>query len=142
MNKMKSRVIQLLLGIAVLALPALPGCADSGQPELEQPFYLPVGSTVKISGQKLTLRFDEVTNDSRCPSNANCDLDGEAKCAVTIDDGTLTPITLTVPGLAWDYTEYNFKKYRLAFKLDPYPRAGEQIKQSDYRLLIMVSIPK
>lgn len=139
---MKSGIIQILLGITVLATLVLPGCADPGQPYLEQPFYLPMGSSVKIAGQNLTLRFDAVTNDSRCPRNVNCVTEGEAKCAVTIDDGTLTPVTFTVRGLDWDNAEYKFKKYLLAFKLDPYPTAGQQIPQSDYRLYMTVSIPK
>lgn len=137
---MKSRIILLLICFTVLAFLS-PGCADdSGQPGLKQSFYLPVGNTIKIAGQNLSLHFDEVINDSRCPSNVNCVLDGEAKCAVTINDGTPTPVILTVPGLTWDDTEYKFKQYRLAFKLDPYPRAGEVINQSDYRLIMTVSI--
>ncbi len=142
MNKLKSKTIRLLLSLSVLATPLLPGCSDPNQPKLEQPFYLPAGSTIKIAGQKLTLRFDEVISDSRCPSNANCTWEGEAKCAVALDDGTPTSVTLTVPGLTWDYTEYKFKKYTLAFKLDPYPTLGEEILPSDYRLLMIVTITK
>ena len=143
---MKCRTINLLTGIAllvILVILALPGCANPGQPKLEQPFYLPVGSSVKIAGQKLSLRFDEVTSDSRCPINTVCISDGEAACALTIDDGTVNTVTLTVPGVTtWDYSEYMFKKYRLAFKLSPYPKSGERIAQSDYRLYMTVSIPK
>jgi cell division protein FtsB len=34
--------------------------------KLGEKFYLSIGETMKIDGQNLSLRFDDVTNDSRC----------------------------------------------------------------------------
>lgn len=47
-------------------------------------FSLPIGKTAAVAGSTTRLTFREVTEDSRCPSDAVCVWEGAAKIAVTV----------------------------------------------------------
>lgn len=47
-------------------------------------FSLPIGKTAAVAGSTTRITFREVTEDSRCPSNAVCVWEGAAKIAVTV----------------------------------------------------------
>jgi len=71
---------------AVCGLGAIQSCA-SADVVVAQPgvaFSLPVGQTASLRGNSTRLTFNQVREDSRCPANAVCVWEGDAKIEVGI----------------------------------------------------------
>ena len=87
----------------------------------------------------MTIKFDEVIGDSRCPQNVTCVWQGVASSRITINyQGTDYSIVLNMPGLT-DKAEETFAHYTLTYNLNPYPREGEKISPKEYRLTLTVT---
>ncbi len=87
----------------------------------------------------MVITFKEVITDSRCPKNVTCIWAGQVSCLTEVTkDGTLNKLVLTQPGLSDPATE-SFNGYKVAFNVTPYPEAGNQIAQNEYRLVLTVS---
>ena len=64
---MKKTVAILLVALALL--PGLAACAPARvQASLGQEFTLKLGQSARIQSEGLTLTFNDVSEDSRCPS--------------------------------------------------------------------------
>jgi hypothetical protein len=101
-------------------------------------FSLTIGQTASITGEDLKIRFMEVLGDSRCPEGVTCIWAGEANSLVEITySEQVYEKVLTQPGLSGT-SQTDFNEYRITFDLNPYPRAGEEIKDEDYRLILRV----
>jgi hypothetical protein len=64
---------------------------------LGQAFPLKVGQTASVKDEELTIRFDAVTDDSRCPVNVPCVWAGMARLALTMQQAAqpTTPLSVT-----------------------------------------------
>ncbi|OGO19633.1 MAG: hypothetical protein A2Z15_06445 [Chloroflexi bacterium RBG_16_50_11] len=128
-----------LITVSLILVAAGISCSiDKITASLGQEFTLPVGQTAVIDSEDLTLKFVEVTADSRCAKGVVCVWAGEAKCRVQINyKGALADMDLTQPGgdVAQDY----FIQFKFSFKLEPYPESGKQIAGSDYKLVMTVT---
>ena len=69
---------------------------------LGQTVPMRVGESVLVSSAGLSLTFSKVVSDSRCPSRAQCIVEGEASIAVVVAKDGMSPANLTigVPGTA------------------------------------------
>ena len=132
-------VIGLLAVSFLLPVAGLSCSTDNITASLGQEFTLPVGQTVIISGENLTLKFVEVEGDSRCATGVECVWAGEAKCRMYITyNGSTSDIVFTQ--LSGSVTDQDFlNQYKASFKLEPYPESGKQIDKSDYRLVMTVT---
>jgi len=102
-------------------------------------FLLRVGDTAAVEGAGLGVRFDGVTSDSRCPSNAICVTLGDAVAVFTVTGGgeRETVVLHTEPG---DGQREQLGAWTLRLvRLDPYPYAGSPISASDYRATLRVN---
>jgi hypothetical protein len=102
-------------------------------------FTLAIGQSASLNGEDLIIRFVDVIGDSRCAAGVVCIWAGEASCMVEIDyaDKVFDKV-LTQPGLT-EPAQTDFADFTIAFNLEPYPQAGEQIKDKDYRLELQIS---
>ena len=117
--------------------PEAPAAAASSAATLDQPFTLRVGQQVTIAGEALTVRFEGVPSDSRCPTGVQCIWAGDATVQVVLSkDGkaagfelhtNLDPKTAT-------YLNYTIELVSLA----PYPTTKGPIPQSQYRATFIV----
>jgi hypothetical protein len=133
------KLIIVLLGILVIGN-VLTGCGE-GQVSsgLGDKFSLKVGETSKIASENLTLKFEKVLNDSRCPDGAMCIWEGQVQSLVTIElNGKNEQITLTQLG-STDTTTQLYDGYKIAFYVTPYPKVNQTISNSDYRLNLTVT---
>jgi hypothetical protein len=143
-----------LIVVAVLLIPfiLLAGCssnAASVQAVLGKDFTLPVGQTAVFSSENISLKFDSVSNDSRCPTGAQCIRAGEAVCRIifTRSDNTTASIDLTELGLTsvpqqttWTSRFGDFmRQYLINFTLVPYPEVNKQITPGDYQLQLNIT---
>jgi hypothetical protein len=137
----KACFVFVSVAIALVAWTA--GCAASANgpdARLGREFSLSVGESRRIQGEDLTVKFLEVTSDSRCPSKVTCIWAGEVEALVELaHSGSLSQVALTKPGLTDDAGNQVFKEYRLTFDVTPYPEAGRQISKDEYRLRLTVS---
>jgi heat shock protein HslJ len=131
-----------LLVLLPLVFLILPGCnSPSGEltADLGQQVELKPGETVAINGEPLKIKFNEATNDSRCPEGATCIWQGEVACTVEITyNGSNNTKTLVQPGLTQSPAVDYFQDFSLSFNVEPYPKVGSKIKSSEYRLQIAI----
>jgi hypothetical protein len=111
------------------------GCARNpnqpGDLPLRQSVELRAGSSATLEGG-LTIAFDRVTSDSRCPMNAFCVWAGDAILAVSLSQGPGGRVARefhTYPtGSDVSYLAYTIKLLVLA----PYPQTNRAIPPGDY----------
>ena len=99
--------------------------------ERGEPFTIELGETVHFPSEEanVELRFNRISQDSRCPANATCVRAGEALADFTLVEGDTTiSFTLEVPGMRMDMMEPDEAEFlrvgRFAgalLQLQPYP---------------------
>jgi hypothetical protein len=128
-----------LLGILTVLALVVGGCGKSNPNQIQvsanTAFDLAVGKTAIVKGESISIKFDSVTEDSRCPTGVTCIWAGQAKCNMSVvQNGVTTPVVLTQSGGSEGTMQGFAGKYQVSFLLNPYPRAGSQIKPQDYVL--------
>lgn len=135
---MRRRRFVWIVATAVLAS----GCSTSRQPTgptaaLDEEFTLAPGERIRIDGTSISLQFQQVDNDSRCPADAICVLGGDAVVRIGVEEtgrvngyqlhtGTMAPVRhddLVISLIA----------------LSPYPFSARPIAPSDYRATLRVT---
>ena len=106
---------------------------DANAP-LDAPFQLKAGGTAVVPGG-LTIRFDEVSSDSRCPIDVICVHAGEAVVAMTLRNTARREWKTNPSGVDVSYAGYAIT----LVELQPSPRAGQAIPQSAYVATLTVS---
>ncbi len=117
----------------------------SGPVSLNQTFSINQDEEVAVEKTNLRIRFLFVPDDSRCPSDAKCIIAGSAHVVlgITGDNNQTSQLTLEIPGeVSMPYEENEFVNHRgFQFKLlslSPYPVSGREIREKDYRILLLV----
>jgi hypothetical protein len=101
-----------------------------------------MGQRALIAGEHLGIKFEEVTEDSRCPRGVTCIWAGRVTCVVEIThDESSYRMALTEPGLSDEYSRESYEEYGLAFHVTPYPEEGKKIPPDEYSLRLTVSKP-
>jgi hypothetical protein len=132
-----------LILLPVLAISLLP--AGCGSPSVikaspGQEFSLAISQQAELTGEDLTVTFNNVSEDSRCPKNVVCVWEGRAVCNLTVQKAGVTgELILTQPGLTASSTIQEYQGYQYSFSVEPYPEAGKSIAKSDYRLVMSIS---
>ena len=110
------------------------------QASLGQEFSLAIGQGALIQSENLKIEFEDVIEDSRCPTGVVCIWQGRVSCVINITD-TDSPykMVLTEPGLTDQPNKEIYKNYQFTFHVQPYPEAGKQIAKDEYRLLLTVN---
>src|SRR6476661_4866572 len=127
-----------------LALMSCHGTARADVPEftLNQPFALAGGQAGLIPSEKLNLRFTEVLEDSRCPTQVQCFWTGQARIAISVqpDGGGPTNVEFnTNPAPGQTVKAATVGPYSVELQsLDPYPQMPDPIAFEDYRATLVV----
>ncbi|HEY7819160.1 MAG TPA: hypothetical protein VIG29_13130 [Vicinamibacteria bacterium] len=89
---------QLFAAAAVISV-LVPNCEPPQGARLGEAFTLELGTSVRIEEADLTLGFEEVGSDSRCPKDVNCIQAGEAlvQLSVAAGAGEKTILEFSVP---------------------------------------------
>lgn len=97
---------------------------------LSEPFAIEHGEKARFPEDEVEIRFDRITNDSRCPADVDCVRAGEATAHFTLieADGTEKPFTLEIGGFVMEmqdmeaYTFEQVDRFSIALLLlQPYP---------------------
>lgn len=116
-----------------------PLAAASASVSLDQPFELRVGRSATVAGEGLTVSFQAVPSDSRCPTGVQCVWAGNAVVQVVLSkDGKAFGAELNTNQ---EPTSVAYLNYNVALvSLAPYPTAnGGAISQSQYRATFVVT---
>lgn len=108
--------------------------------KLNSEFQLKIDQTVLIESKNISVRFLNVTEDSRCPSDVVCVWEGQVTILLNImhKDQELGDLALTIRGgqtLAKSFDGYSIE----LMQVEPYPKASEPIQTSDYVATLLVS---
>jgi hypothetical protein len=131
------RVMRCLL--VILALGAL-GCDESPTGPtipLNRDFELGLGETAIIEDVSMSVRFNGVSNDSRCPADAFCILGGDALVHIT---ATSRQSTREYDLHTGDMRPVQHEGVTIALvQLQPYPFSSRTIAPADYRATLKVT---
>lgn len=141
MNR-RSHTARIVVIMLMLCAAADSGCAGNpAEPSslpLGHPFELRAGASATLENA-LTITFDRVTSDSRCPMDARCIQAGDAIVAILVSQGAGAPVARelhTDPRRSEaSYLTYSIK----LVTLEPYPRTDRQIRPEDYVAVLTVS---
>jgi hypothetical protein len=117
--------------------------ADPAEINLGQEFALSGGQEATISGENLRLRFTDVLEDSRCPTEVECFWTGQARIAVAVEPPGRPATTVdfnTNPAPGQTVQTVEVGGYTVELKsLAPYPRTPEDgIALDDYEATLLV----
>ncbi len=125
-------------------------CRANSDPEtavlLGDTFTLGYGQTAVIQTEDLQITFDDVLEDSRCPTQVQCFWTGQARVVVTARQGDAAPVGLefnTNPAPNENLQTISFGEYRVELQsLDPFPQEPDKsIELADYRVTLQVHKP-
>jgi hypothetical protein len=135
------RITPKYMSCLILLLVLCTGCVRIeviAKASLGQEVSLRIGQTAQIQNEPLSIRFNGIAGDSRCPRGVTCIWAGEVKCDVVVTlKGESSNITLTQSG-ADQSSKTTYNDYRLIYSVEPYPEAGKQISTAEYRLNLTV----
>jgi hypothetical protein len=104
---------------------------------LNTEFTLAPGGAMRINDTPLTVRFNEVTSDSRCPADALCIQAGSAAVQITAESNGSTR--------SYDLQTGNMKPVQdegltiALVHLLPYPYSSRKIPPEEYRATLKVT---
>lgn len=119
----------LVLAVAVV------GCGGPTEVDLGQDFTLAFGKSAAIEGTGITVTFEDVLEDSRCPNDVDCIQAGNARIQLAVN----TPARRVVLHTHGDSTyavvlQTGIRQLVIQLgTLLPYPQAGEPIDERTYR---------
>jgi hypothetical protein len=110
--------------------------------DLNTQFQLKHNQTASIKPDNLEVRFLNVIEDSRCPSDVDCFWAGQITIVVNIvkNSQNLGNFQLTKVNTFKDLAIKNFDSYTINFlRAYPYPKSNQNIKTSDYVITLAIS---
>lgn len=125
----------------MVGLVGLLGCNNplptSPTVSLNEEFVLEPGGAALVAGSETSIRFDRVSNDSRCPADALCIQGGDA----------LVHISVKSSGGSREYELHTGSMRPVAHEdltihlvqLLPYPFSSRTIQPGDYRVTLRVT---
>lgn len=125
-------LIPFLLTIVVIT-----GCQDSASnvvPKIGEEFNLKIGETVAFSSAGITVSFEELSEDSRCPADAQCVWAGNAQVVLKINGNKRNLNTNAEP----KSVEENDIVVKF-LSLTPYPELRNPIRKEDYTATLIAS---
>ena len=127
-----------LLTVAVATLAS--ACSSSPTAPsipLDRQFTLMPGERVRVADTAISLQFDRVDGDSRCPADAICILGGDALVRISVHDDSRAHHYALHSG---DRTPVRHDGLTIALvELAPYPFSAHPIAAADYRATLRVS---
>jgi hypothetical protein len=124
--------------LCLLAVTACGGSSPAAPTPFSREVVLTPGRTVAVSEGGVSLRFEGVTGDSRCPIDAICITGGDALVQLTVvpDSGAGRAYVLHTG----DMRPVSHSDLTIALvDLTPYPYSARPIVPDDYRATVRVS---
>lgn len=133
------------INLVFLLVAILVSCAQdpiiSRKVSLNEQFTIKAGQHVVIKGEKLSVQFSSVQNESRCPTGVQCVWEGNAAISIQVSKKRKKPVQAILnTNTAIQPNELVYKKYKIKLLgLNPYPRIDEKIEAKDYEAAMIVT---
>jgi hypothetical protein len=109
------------------------------QTRLDQAVEVRAGVTVEVSGEPITLTFERVTEDSRCPTGVNCVWEGDAVVRLRAEAPQAERAVLDLHTHATRLREASYRGYLVRLtQLAPWPKDGSRTSPDQYVATIVV----
>jgi hypothetical protein len=106
---------------------------------LGQAFTAGIAEEVSIEGERLRIKFEAVTDDSRCPEGVDCIWSGNAEVILKMTGSESNAATIKL-NTHIEPKEARYRGYSIKLvRLDPYPKKDQQIDPARYRATIAVT---
>jgi len=125
-----------IFSLIVLPLLIL-GCQNSiasVNSEIGKPFKIKLGQTLEFQGTDLSITFEELLEDSRCPDGATCVWAGNGRVSIKLNE-LQAELNTHLDPKSIDLSGYEINLLSLA----PYPEINNEIELEEYILEMMVS---
>ena len=124
--------------VALVVLAIVSPHSVVSEPELGRPFEVKAAEIVAIQGLRIT--FEGVSEDSRCPTGAQCVWAGDAAATFTLEKPPAAVMqgTLHTNERFERQTVYDHFVVRLE-DVKPYPKESVAIAPGDYRATLVVT---
>ena len=128
-----------------LALAGAGGCRSNGErsdgpstPSSPQQVQIALGQSQRVGA--LSVRFDEVSGDSRCPVGVQCVWEGDAVVVLTVSEPARSGAALELHTAGRFPREGTYGRYRVQLvSLEPQPRADEPVRRDLYRATLLIT---
>jgi hypothetical protein len=131
-------VLLVAILLAACAAPSSTASYSGRKVALATDFDLPVGEKVGVEGTQLVVKFARVSEDSRCPMNARCIWEGNARIAVRVEEfaAKATEVIRSISAMLELNTSERFAKRKsfgrfevVLVHLEPTPMTGEKVEK-------------
>jgi len=124
---------QALFGLGFLVW--MVGCGKTvTTPSLDEPFVLKPGQAATVQGAGLTVTFDAVEQDSRCPVDVACVWEGDATVKVSIVQPPREKQVFELHTAGSLSRRVTYGDFELELRdLQPRPRSTAEISSDQYR---------
>ena len=110
---------------------------------LNKDFNIKIGKTVEIENENVTIYFESVPMDSRCPEGVLCFWSGEAQVILRIDKPGYPEVTDTLSlyeALVGTKRITSYQVYSIEFKaLEPHPIFNIDLNPDEYAATLFVT---
>ncbi len=126
-----------VLGLCLISVTACDQSITGPTVSLNQEFELAAGSAATIAGASLSVQFNGVSGDSRCPADVVCIQGGDAIVRVSAISGSGSRDYELHTG---DMRPVQHNDLTIALvQLQPYPFSSQTIRPNDYRATLRVT---
>jgi len=131
-------ILRKFLFVSVLVSLLLAGCMAAAPQAAPQTVELKPGE--ETTYQDLTVRFNTVIDDSRCPADATCIQAGMARISLNVSaNGQEQTLEMTTP--EGNASQASFAGYTIEFQdLQPFPLSSVRINPSEYTATLLLSV--
>jgi hypothetical protein len=133
------KTISALIFLAMAVLFSVPACTPGDlRVSTGKEFTLAPGQAAALQGENLSLKFEGVTGDSRCPRDVQCIWAGEVTSQVIATlAGSSSTLTI-VQGGGSNGARTIIGGFEMTTKVEPYPVSSQKIPARDYRLTVII----
>jgi len=131
--------------VATLVLASASCGRSTTAPQLGDSVDVRFGASVEIPGDTVSVRFTDVTTDSRCPTGVQCVWAGEAVAQFWVEGSEMVSLRLGPAGTGTTNIGASaiVRGYKVALvALKPLPTAGGPVTRSDYVATLRIDSAK
>ncbi len=134
---MTSAILSLLFFFAATTVPQPVSLAKEAR--LDQEFEIKLGQEVWIKREGLKVSFNNVAEDSRCPTGVECIWAGNGKVVLKLSKVRKRTALMTL-NTGVDPKQDDYRGYEIKLvNLNPYPKKDVKIKKREYVATMVVS---
>lgn len=115
------------------------GSVSQKRVHVQREFVLRAGNEVLVTEAKLTVKFKEMVEDSRCPEGLDCIWAGNGKISLTVTRSKHKPVSFEL-NTTTEPTCFTYENYVITLvKLAPYPKKDITIRPQEYVATLKVT---